>query len=72
MLPVIPFWNLDHFLGVVSLVFFNFGMVQETHIKLCVTEQDFLEKVFFPKKIGKMGQKLAKNRFFEFIGKFGH
>ena len=40
--------------------FLNFGMVLETHMKLCVTELDFLEKFFWPKcweNGPKMGQK---------------
>ena len=34
----------------------NFGMVLETLIVLCMTELDFLEKLFFA-KIGEIGQK---------------
>ena len=39
---------------------------------LCVTEPDFLKKIFFPKKWGKWatcGQKLG---FLKFIRKFSH
>ena len=32
-------------------------MVLETLFKLCMTEPDFLEKLFLPKKVGEMGQK---------------
>ena len=30
-----------HFLGIGSLFFIHFGMVLETHMKLCVTEPGF-------------------------------
>ena len=40
--------------------FLSFGMVLETHMKLCVTVPDFLEKLFLPQKLGKW----AKNRVF--------
>ena len=53
------------FLGIAWLVFFfKFGMVLESHVKLCVTEPDFLGKCFFPSKIGKMDLKWANNRVF--------
>ena len=39
-------------------------MVLETHMKLCVTEPDFLEKIFLAAKIGKMDRKWAKNKAF--------
>ena len=45
------------FLGIVSLVFSNFGRVLQIHMKLCIAEPDFFENVFFAPKIGKMGQK---------------
>ena len=35
----------------------NFGMVLETHLKLCMSESDFPEKCFFAPKIMKMGRK---------------
>ena len=41
-------------------LFLNFGMVLETHMKLCVTELDFPGKFFLPQKWGKW----AKNRVF--------
>ena len=47
-------------------------MTLETHIKLCVAEQDFPKKCFFASKIGKMDPKWAKSRFFELTEKFGH
>ena len=37
------------FLGIVSLFFLNFGIVLETHTRLCATEPDFPEKIFCPK-----------------------
>ena len=36
----------------------------ETYMKLCVTELDFPEKNFLPKKNSKMSQKWAKNSVF--------
>ena len=56
--------NEKLFFGIVSLVFSNFSMVLETHVKLCVTEPDFSEKKLFAQKIGKIDQKCAKNRVF--------
>ena len=56
------------FLGIVSLVFSEISHGRN----LCVTELDFLGKLFLPQnweKGPKMGQKQG---FFEFIGKFGH
>ena len=29
-------------------------MMLETHMKLCVTEPDFLENIFLPPKLGKL------------------
>ena len=52
-------------LKVFSWNFLKFGMVPETHLKLCITEPNFLEKLYAP-KMGKKGF------FFEIIGKFGH
>ena len=40
----------------------------ESHVKLFLTELDFLEN-FFPKKIGKMGSKWTKNRVFSMYWK---
>ena len=68
----LSFYLSRHLLGIVSLVFCNFGMVLETHLKLCVTDPDFLEKLFLPKKLGKWTRNGPKARFFEFIAKFGH
>ena len=47
-------------------------MVSETHMKLCVTEPDFLGKFFFDQKLGERAQNGPKTGFFQFIGKFGH
>ena len=38
-------------------------------MKLCMTEPEFLEKIFAPKIAGEMGQKCF---FFEFKENFGH
>ena len=48
------------------VIFLNFGMALETHMKLCV------KSLILLKKYWKMDQKWAKNRSFLFIGKFGH
>ena len=47
-------------------------MVLETHVKLSVTEPDFLEKIFVPKHLGKWTKNGPKTGFFEFIERFGH
>ena len=52
------------FLGILSLVFLNFGMVLETHVKLCMTEPDLLEKSFLPPKLGKWTKNGPKTEFF--------
>ena len=44
----------------------------ERHVKLCVTEPDFSEKKFFPKKLGTWTKNGPKTEFFEFIEKFCH
>ena len=41
-------------------------MVLETYINLCMTELDFLGKIFLPQKLGKCAS------FLKFIEKFGH
>ena len=46
-------------------------MVLEAHMKLCVTERDFATKKKVS-NIGKLDQKWAKKKFFEFIETFGH
>ena len=51
------------FLELCHWFFLIFGMVLESHVKLCVTEPIFRENCFCP-KIGKW--------FFQFIGKFGN
>ena len=47
-------------------------MVLVSHLKLCATELDFLEKKFLPQKlgkIGKMGPRWVKNRVFSIYWK---
>ena len=44
----------------------------ETYMKLCITELDFQEKKFLPKKIGKWAKNGPKTVFFEDIEKFCH
>ena len=44
----------------------------ETHMKLCVTESDFLEKKFLPKNLGKWTKNGPKTGFFESTERFGH
>ena len=46
-------------------------MVLETHMKLCLSELDFLEKIFLPQKLAKWTKDVPKTGFFEFIEKFG-
>ena len=36
--------------------FFNFSMVLEIGMNLCVTEPDILEKLFLPQQLGKQSQ----------------
>ena len=42
----------------------------ETHTNLCVTEPDFLEKIFLPQKLGKWVKNGPKTGFLESIKKF--
>ena len=67
LLSILPFFCLsfcpDIFLEIYHQFFLNFGMVLDTCMKLCLAEQDFLEKKCAP-KIGKMDQRWAKNRVF--------
>ena len=44
----------------------------ETYLKLCVTEPDFLGKIFLPPKLGKWTKNGPKTGFFEFIEECGH
>ena len=56
VLPPVRVFSLNS----IIIFFLNFGMMLETHTKLCMTEPDFLEKKFLPPKLGewtKMGQK---------------
>ena len=48
------------FVELYHMIFLNFGMMQETHMKLCMTELDFAEKNFLSPKLGKC----AINGFF--------
>ena len=40
-------------------------MVLESHVKVCVTEPDFLGKFFLPPKLGKRAQNGPKTGFFQ-------
>ena len=60
------------FLELYHWFFLNFGMMLETHMKFCVTEPDFLEKIFLPKTLGKWVKNGPKTGFFEYIEKFCH
>ena len=51
--------------------FLNLDMMLETHMRLCVTEPDFPEKIF-SQKLGKWTKNGPKTGIFEFIEKFGH
>ena len=42
-------------------------LVLETHMNMCVTEQDFLGKTFLPKTLGKRTKDGPKIGFFEFL-----
>ena len=44
----------------------------EIHIKLCVTEPDFPEKLVLSQNLGKWNKNGPKTGFFEFIERFGH
>ena len=39
----------------------------ETHMKLCVTESDFLKENFLPQKLGNSTKNGPKTGFFEYI-----
>ena len=41
--------------------FLNFVLMLETHMKLCVTESDYLENFFYP-KVREIGPKWVQNR----------
>ena len=47
-------------------------MMQETHLNLCVTEPDLLEKNFLPQKLEKWAKNGQKTGFFEYIEKICH
>ena len=46
-------------------------MVQESCMKLCIAELDFLEKFFLPQKLGKWTKNGAKTRFFNLLKNLG-
>ena len=51
---ILPFFCLSrHFLKLNHYFFLNLSIVLETHVKFCVTEPDFLEKLFLTPKLGK-------------------
>ena len=54
-----------------KILLFTMRKMLEIHMKLSVAEPDFFWGKTAP-KIGKMDQKWAKNRVFEFIEKPGH
>ena len=60
------FLELDH------LIFLNFSIVLDTLIKLCMTEPNFLEKLFLIQTLGKCAKNRPKIGFYEFKEKFGH
>ena len=65
---VFPDFRLSgRFLGIVSLVFSKFWDMLETHMKLCMTEPYFLEKIFLPSKLEKWTKNGSKNGFLNFL-----
>ena len=58
---------LGIFLELYHNFFLNFGMGLETHMALCRTESDYLEKIPST-QIVKMDQKWVKNRVFWIYG----
>ena len=71
-LSVFPSLFLDVLLELDHQFFLNFGILLETHFKLCVTELDFFKNIFLPKKGEKYTQNGPAIGSFEFIEKFGH
>ena len=59
-LPVFPSCCLSVFLELDHQISLNFGMMLEILMQLCVTEPNFLEKIFLLQEQGKQ----AKNRVF--------
>ena len=47
-------------------------MLQEAHMKLRMTQQDFWGKKISPQKLGKWSKSRPKTGFIEFIEKFGY
>ena len=58
---------LGIFLESHDLFFLNFVVVLETHMKLCVAEPDFQEKIFLPPKLGKWAKNGSKTGFFDLL-----
>ena len=59
-LPFCPSFCPGVCLKLYHYFFLNFGLVLETHIKLCMTEPDFLDNFFLTQNLEngpKMGQK---------------
>ena len=55
-----------------NYIIINFGMVLETHMKLCMTAGFSGKNIFWPKN-WENGPKMGQNQgFFKFIEKFGH
>ena len=44
----------------------------QSHMKLCMTEPDFPENIFFPSKLGKWTKNEPKTGLFEVFEQFGH
>ena len=61
---ICPSVSLEFFLELYLRFFLNFSMVLETHMKLCVTEPDFLGKYFLPQKFRKWTKNGPKIIFF--------
>ena len=47
-------------------------MVLENHVKLCMTDLNFPEKIFMPRKSEAWAKNRPRTGFFEVIEKFGH
>ena len=62
-----PSFFLEIVFELYHLFFLNFGMVLETHMKLCVTEPDFPEKCFWPPKLGKWTKNGPKQGFLNLL-----
>ena len=69
---VCPYFCLGIFLELYHQFFLNFGMVLETHMKLCMTELDFSGVKNLPLKLGKWTKNGLKTGLFDFVEKFSH